>query len=112
MQLGFSHTLCKLDKLNFLTGRPQAVRVDSLTFCTITITAWKQFEVVFRATASIPHTHDCVGTSDSSTITRLPDDTAVAGLIANQDESPLGRRIESDTVLSGQLSFTECQQTN
>ncbi|KAI3372164.1 hypothetical protein L3Q82_007017 [Scortum barcoo] len=68
--------------LNFLTGRPQAVRMGSTTSSTLTLNTGAPQGCVLSPLLYSLFTHDCVTTHSSNTIIKFADDTtAIIGLI-------------------------------
>ncbi|KAI5620514.1 gastrula zinc finger protein XlCGF28.1-like [Silurus asotus] len=84
--LGLSLPLCQWIS-NFLTDRPQAVRVGKHTSSTLTLSTGAPQGCVLSPLLYSLYTHDCVATSNSTTIIKFADDTVVVGLISNNDET-------------------------
>ncbi|KAI3368544.1 hypothetical protein L3Q82_025552 [Scortum barcoo] len=106
--LGLNSALCDWI-LNFLTGRPQAVRMGSTTSSTLTLNTGAPQGCVLSPLLYSLFTHDCVATTHSSnTIIKFADDTTVIGLITGDDESGLqrGGQRRSETLASW------CQDNN
>uniref|UniRef100_A0A8C4TPM0 Reverse transcriptase domain-containing protein n=1 Tax=Erpetoichthys calabaricus TaxID=27687 RepID=A0A8C4TPM0_ERPCA len=81
-----SSSLCNL-VLDFLTGRPQQVRIGGKTSSIITInTGTPQGSVLSPLLYSV-YTHDCISKYSSNTILKFADDTTVIGLISKDDET-------------------------
>ncbi|KAI3375348.1 hypothetical protein L3Q82_021842, partial [Scortum barcoo] len=79
--LGLNSALCDWI-LNFLTGRPQAVRMGSTTSSTLTLNTGAPQGCVLSPLLYSLFTHDCVATHSSNTIIKFADgDTTVIGLI-------------------------------
>ena len=79
-ELGLNSALCDWI-LNFLTGRPQAVRVGNTTSSTLILNT----RAVCSALYSL-FTHDCVTTHSSNTIVKFADDATVIGQITDGDQ--------------------------
>ncbi|KAF7696798.1 hypothetical protein HF521_005216, partial [Silurus meridionalis] len=84
--LGLSLPLCQWIS-NFLTDRPQAVRVGKHTSSTLTLSTGAPQGCVLSPLLYSLYTYDCVATSTSTTIIKFADDTVVVGLISNNDET-------------------------
>ncbi|KAI5628338.1 gastrula zinc finger protein XlCGF28.1-like [Silurus asotus] len=84
--LGLSLPLCQWIS-NFLTDRPQAVRVGKHTSSTLTLSTGDPQGCVLSPLLYSLYTYDCVATSNSTTIIKFADDTVVVGLISNNDET-------------------------
>ncbi|KAI3372967.1 hypothetical protein L3Q82_023407, partial [Scortum barcoo] len=84
--LGLNSALCDWI-LNFLTGRPQAVRMGSTTSSTLTLNTGAPQGCVLSPLLYSLFTHDCVATHSSNTIVKFADDTTVIGLITGDDEA-------------------------
>ncbi|KAI5630012.1 gastrula zinc finger protein XlCGF28.1-like [Silurus asotus] len=84
--LGLSLPLCQWIS-NFLTDRPQAVRVGKHTSSTLTLSTGASQGCVLSPLLYSLYTYDCVATSNSTTIIKFADDTVVVGLISNNDET-------------------------
>ncbi|KAK1788520.1 hypothetical protein P4O66_016944 [Electrophorus voltai] len=85
--LGLHTSLCDWIS-NFLTGRPQSVRVGNCTSSTLTLTlstGAPQGCVLSPPRYSL-YTYDCVATSSSTTIVKFTDDTVIIGLILDNNE--------------------------
>ncbi|MGJ0277130.1 reverse transcriptase domain-containing protein, partial [Streptococcus pyogenes] len=81
--LGLDPTLCNW-VLDFLTGRPQVVRVGNIFTPLILNTGAPQGCVLSPILYSL-FTHDCVATHAYNSIIKFADDTTV-GLITNNGE--------------------------
>ncbi len=68
--------------LDFLTGRPQSVRVGRNTSSTTTLSTGVLSPLLFTLL-----THDCIAKFSSNHIIKFADDTTVVGLISNNDET-------------------------
>ncbi|XP_059849380.1 uncharacterized protein LOC132407102 [Hypanus sabinus] len=85
--LGLNTSLCNWI-LDFLTGRPQSVRIGSSISNTITMSTGPPPQgCVLSPLLFTLLTHDCAATHSSNHIIRFADDTTVVGLISNNDES-------------------------
>ncbi|KAI3376226.1 hypothetical protein L3Q82_016729, partial [Scortum barcoo] len=84
--LGLNSALCDWI-LNFLTGRPQAVRMGSTTSSTLTLNTGAPQGCVLSPLLYSLFTHDCVATHSSNTIIKFADDTTVIGLITGDNET-------------------------
>ncbi|KAI4892187.1 hypothetical protein NFI96_026690 [Prochilodus magdalenae] len=85
-QLGISTSLCNWI-LDFLTDRPQSVKLDKLFSSTITLnTGVPQGCVVSPLLYSL-FSYDCVPAYGSNSIIKFADDTTVIGLIRADDET-------------------------
>ncbi|KAI3357949.1 hypothetical protein L3Q82_016327, partial [Scortum barcoo] len=84
--LGLNSALCDWI-LNFLTGRPQAVRMGSTTSSTLTLNTSAPQGCVLSPLLYSLFTHDYVATNSSNTIVKFADDTTVIGLITGDDET-------------------------
>ncbi|KAL0195209.1 hypothetical protein M9458_008781, partial [Cirrhinus mrigala] len=80
--LGLNTSLCNWI-LDFLTGRPQSVRVGSNTSSTTTLSTGAPQGCVLSPLL----THDCTAKFSSNHIIKFADDTTVVGLISNNDET-------------------------
>ncbi len=78
--LGLNNSLCNWI-LDFLTGRPQSVRVGHNTSSTTTLSTGAP-PLLFTLL-----THDCTAKFSSNHIIKFADDTTVVGLISNKDET-------------------------
>lgn len=86
VQLGLSTSLCNW-LLDFLTGRPQAVRVGSNTSSTIILNTGAPQGCVLSPLLFTLLTHDCTSSHNSNLLIKFADDTTVVGLISNKDET-------------------------
>ncbi len=80
--LGLNNSLCNWI-LDFLTRRPQSVRVGHNTSSTTTLSTGAPQGCVLSPLL----THDCTATFSSNHIIKFADDTTVVGLISNNDET-------------------------
>uniref|UniRef100_A0A3B1K0V6 Reverse transcriptase domain-containing protein n=1 Tax=Astyanax mexicanus TaxID=7994 RepID=A0A3B1K0V6_ASTMX len=84
--LGLGTSLCNW-LLDFLTGRPQAVRVGSNTSSITTLNTGAPQGCVLSPLLFTLLTHDCTPEHTSNLFVKFADDTTVVGLISNNDES-------------------------
>ncbi|KAI3362648.1 hypothetical protein L3Q82_001632 [Scortum barcoo] len=94
--LGLNSALCDWI-LNFLTGRPQAVRMGSTTSSTLTLNTGAPQGCVLSPLLYSLFTHDCVATHSSNTIIKFADDTTVIGLITGDDETAYREEVRALT---------------
>ncbi|KAI5609680.1 gastrula zinc finger protein XlCGF28.1-like [Silurus asotus] len=84
--LGLSLPLCQWIS-NFLTDRPQAVRVKKHTSSTLTLSTGAPQGCVLSPLLYSLYTYDCVASFNPTTIIKFADDTVVVCLISNNDET-------------------------
>ncbi len=84
--LGLNNSLCNWI-LDFLTGRPQSVRVGHNTSSTTTLSTGAPQGCVLSSLLFTLLTHDCTAKFSSNHIIKFADDTTVVGLISNNDET-------------------------
>ncbi|KAI4892451.1 hypothetical protein NFI96_008743, partial [Prochilodus magdalenae] len=84
--LGISTTLCNWIS-DFLTKRPQSVKLDNLSSCVISLNTGVPQGCVLSPILYSLFTHDCVPVYGSNTIIKYADDTTVIGLIRDNDET-------------------------
>ncbi len=84
--LGLNYSLCNWI-LDFLTGRPQSVRVSHNTLSTNTLSTGAPQGCVLSPLLFTLLTHDCTAKFSSNHIIKFADDTTVVGLISNNDET-------------------------
>ncbi|KAL0149686.1 hypothetical protein M9458_054969 [Cirrhinus mrigala] len=100
VQLGLNTSLCNW-LLDFLTGRPQAVRVGSNTSSTIILNTGAPQGCVLSPLLFTLLTHDCTPSHSSNLFIKFADDTTVVGLIkssqVNQRRQRQGTKTPSVT---------------
>ncbi len=84
--LGLNTSLCDWIQ-DFLTARPQVVKVGQLTSNSITLNVGAPQGCVLSPLLYSLYTHDCVSSHSSTSIIKSADDTVVLGLINNNDEA-------------------------
>uniref|UniRef100_A0AAZ3PMN4 Reverse transcriptase domain-containing protein n=2 Tax=Oncorhynchus tshawytscha TaxID=74940 RepID=A0AAZ3PMN4_ONCTS len=84
--LGLDPALCNW-VLDFLTGRPQVVRVGNNISTPLILNTGAPQGCVLSPLLYSLFTHDCVATHASNSIIKFADDTTVLGLITNNDET-------------------------
>ena len=84
--LGLNTSLCTWI-LEFLTVCPQVVREGSTTSATLILNTGAPQGCVLSPLLYSLFTHDCMARHDSNTIIKFADDTTVAGLITDNDET-------------------------
>ncbi len=91
--LGITSSLCDWIQ-DFLTGRPQVVKVGQFTSNSITLNVGAPQGCVLSPLLYSLYTHDCVSSHSSTSIVKFADDTVVLGLINNNDEAAYLDEIE------------------
>ncbi len=84
--LGLNTSLCDWIQ-DFLTARPQVVKVGQFTSNSITLNIGAPQGCVLSPLLYSLYTHDCVSSHSSTSIIKFADDTVVLGLINNDDEA-------------------------
>ena len=84
--LGLNTSLCNWI-LDFLTGRPQAVRIGNNTSSTLILDTGAPQGCVLSPLLYSLFTHDCMARHDSNTIIMFADDRTMVGLITDNAET-------------------------
>ena len=92
--MALNPTLCNW-VLDFLTGRPQVVKVGNNTSTTLLLNTWAPQGCVLCPLLYSLLTHDCVATHASNSIIKFADDTTVVGLITNHDQTAYREEVRS-----------------
>ncbi|KAK3513309.1 hypothetical protein QTP70_010001 [Hemibagrus guttatus] len=71
---------------NFLTGRPQEVRMGRHVSASLTLSTGAPQGCVLSPLLYSLYTYDCVATTNSTTVIKFADDTVVVGLISDNNE--------------------------
>ena len=98
--------LCDLDNdpslhnwiLDFLTNRPQAVRINDYTSSTLILNTGIPQGCVLSPILLSLFTNDCRSADGSNTIVKFADDTTVIGLISDNDESVYREEVQHLTA--------------
>ncbi len=110
--LGLNTSLCDWIQ-DFLTGRPQVVKVGQFTSNSITLNVGALQGCVLSPLLYSLYTHDCVSSHSSTSIIKFADNTVVLGLISNNDETAYLDEVErltswcQDNCLSLNVSKTK-----
>ncbi len=110
--LGLNTSLCDWIQ-DFLTGRPQVVKVGQFTSNSITLNVGAPQGCVLSPLLYSLYTHDCMSSHRSTSIIKFADDTVVLGLISNNDETAYLDEVErltswcQDNCLSLNVSKTK-----
>ncbi len=110
--LGLDTSLCDWIQ-DFLTDRPQVVKVGQFTSNSITLNVGAPQGCVLSPLLYSLYTHDCVSSHSSTSIIKFADDTVVLGLISNNDEAAYLHEVErltswcQDNCLSLNVSKTK-----
>uniref|UniRef100_A0A3B3BP10 Reverse transcriptase domain-containing protein n=1 Tax=Oryzias melastigma TaxID=30732 RepID=A0A3B3BP10_ORYME len=91
--LGIGSLMCNW-LLDFLTSRPQHVRLDNRCSSTITINTGVPQGCVMSPFLYSLLTHDCKPVNSSNTIIKFADDTTVIGLIKDNDEAAYREEVD------------------
>lgn len=92
--LGLDSHLCKWIK-NFLTDRPQHVRLGNITSSTTILNTGTPQGCVLSPLLYSLFTYDCFHIYDSNSIFKFADDTAVVGLVTNNKETAYREEVQS-----------------
>ncbi len=98
---------------DFLTGRPQVVKMGQFTSNSITLNVGAPQGCVLSPLLYSLYTHDCMSSHSSTSIDKFADDTVVLGLISNNDETAYLGEVErltswcQDNCLSLNVSKTK-----
>ncbi|KAI5620655.1 gastrula zinc finger protein XlCGF28.1-like [Silurus asotus] len=98
--LGLNTSLCNWI-LDFLTGRPQAVRIGNSISSTTTLSTGAPQGCVLSPLLFTLLTHDCAPMHSSNHIIKFADDTTVVGLISRNDESAYREEVQRLTAWCG-----------
>ncbi len=110
--LGITSSLCDWIQ-DFLTGRPQVVKVGQFTSNSITLNIGAPQGCVLSPLLYSLYTHNCVSSHSSTSIVKFADDTVVLCLINNNDEATYLDEVErltswcQDNCLSLNVSKTK-----
>ncbi len=110
--LGLNTSLCDWIQ-DFLTARPQVVKVGQFTSNSITLNIGAPQGCVLSPLLYSLYTHDCVSSHSSTSIIKFADDTVVLGLVSNNDEAAYLDEVErltswcQDNCLSLNVSKTK-----
>ncbi|KAK3533172.1 hypothetical protein QTP70_012425 [Hemibagrus guttatus] len=94
--LGINSSLCYWI-LDFLTGRPQSVRIGNSTSSTTTLNTGAPQSCVLSPLLFTLLTHNCAAMHSSNHI-KFADDTTVVGLISKNDESAYREEVQRLTA--------------
>ncbi len=98
---------------DFLTARPQVVKVGQFTSNSITLNVGAPQGCVLSPLLYSLYTHDCVFSHSSTSIVKFADDTVVLGLVSNNEEAAYLHEVErltswcQDNCLSLNVSKTK-----
>ncbi|KAK3518582.1 hypothetical protein QTP70_004083 [Hemibagrus guttatus] len=95
--LGIKTSLCNWI-LDFLTGRPQSIRIGNSTSSTTTLNTAAPQGCVLSPLLFTLLTHDCTAMHSSNHIIKFADDTTVVGLISKNDESAYREEVQRLTA--------------
>ncbi len=102
-----------MERADFLTARPQVVKVGQFTSNSITLNIGAPPGCVLSPLLYSLYTHDCVSSHSSTSVIKFADDTVVLGLINNEDEAAYLHEVEritswcQDNCLSLNVSKTK-----
>ena len=92
--LGLNSALC-IWVLDFLTGRPQVVKVGNNTSTSLNLKTVAPQGCVLSPLLYSLFTHDCVDMHASNSIIKFADDTTVVGLITNNNEKAYREEVKA-----------------
>ncbi len=104
--LGLNSSLCDWIQ-NFLTGRPQVVKMGQFTSNSITLNVGAPQGCVLSPLFYSLYTQS---SHSSTSIVKFADDTVVLGLISNNDETAYLDEVETYIMVPGKLSLSEREQ--
>ncbi len=91
IDLGIIPSLCNWT-LDFLTNRPQSVRISNHTSSVLTLNTGVPQGCVLSPILFSLFKHNCIPVHGSESLIKFADDTTVVGLISGNDETPTGTR--------------------
>lgn len=91
--LGFGSSLCSWI-LDFLSNRPQSVRMGEHTSSTLILNTGTPQGCVLSPILYSPFTHDCSTIHSTNTIVKFADDTTLIGLISDCDETAYREEVQ------------------
>ncbi len=94
--LGLNSPLCDWIQ-DFLSGRPQVVKMGQFTSNSITLNIGAPQGCVLSPLLYSLYTHNCVSSHSSTSIVKFADVTMVLGLISNNDETAYLDEVERHT---------------
>ncbi len=97
LHLGLSSNICSWT-LDFLTNRPQSVKLGSHLSSTLTLSTGSPQGCVLSPLLYSLYTHDCVPAHVSNSIIKFADDTTIVGLILGDDESAYRDEVQQLTA--------------
>ncbi|KAI5619892.1 hypothetical protein C0J50_20542 [Silurus asotus] len=103
--LGLNTSLCNWI-LDFLTERPQSVRIGNSISSTTTLSTGAPQGCVLSPLLFTLLTHDCARMHSSNHINKFADDTTVVGLISKNEESAYREEVQRLTAWCGANNLT------
>lgn len=97
LHLGLSTNICSWI-MDFLTNRPQSVKLGSNLSSTLTISTGSPQGCVLSPLLYSLYTYDCIPIHVSNSIIKFADDTTIVGLISGEDESAYRDEVQRLTV--------------
>jgi hypothetical protein len=98
--LGLNASFCNWI-LDFLTGRPQVVRVGNITSATLTLNTGAPQGCMLSPLLYSLFTHDCMAMRNSNTIIKFANNITVVGLIIDYDEKAYREEVSGLTLCAG-----------
>jgi len=93
LNLGLSVSLCSWIR-DFLTNRPQVVRIGNLTSSTLILNTGTLQGCVLSPVPFSLFTHDCLAIHSTKMLVKFADDTTMVGLISDNDETQYREEIQ------------------
>uniref|UniRef100_A0A3P8WVL5 Peptidase M12B domain-containing protein n=1 Tax=Cynoglossus semilaevis TaxID=244447 RepID=A0A3P8WVL5_CYNSE len=92
--LQLNTSLCLWIK-DFLSNRPQRVRMGATTSSNIILNTGVPQGCVLSPVLYTLYTHDCIATHASNSLIKFADDTTIVGLISNNNETPYRKEVQA-----------------
>ncbi|KAI5621461.1 hypothetical protein C0J50_18870 [Silurus asotus] len=103
--LSLNFSLCNWIQ-DFLTGRPQSVRIGNSIYSSTTLSTGAPLGCVLSPLLFTLLTHDCVAMHSSNHTIMFADDTTVVGLISKNDKSAYREEVQRLTAWCGANSLS------